>query len=379
MRKLILSLLCLSALSACENKAYDTEKLVTEVSLLEGEISVPIGNIGPFTLDLALKSETIGTILGAFIETEEDGTLLGKVQENMYTINVYEIIAKTKDMSEPFTYPLPDQEFTPGTLAGLLQSYGFHVVDQHVTLLLNNPLTAEYTISGETFVSCLDTRTYETRYSQKYPLENHVIRRGFGSSVLLDTTIPDTVHFSPSGIGIQNISLQLPAHMDEKLNAREFIFGTRYSNHLAAGEDAEIPLDMFGLRTVTVNVKLPIRAYRFKEVEVSLDVENTLPLQVTLSNVRLFTGEKPAVDENLVVSPETTVVKGGSLDNPATTPVTLKLRALEGTIPDITSIRMDLSAQSAPGFADTRLSAKQGIRVQSASATLRGGITLGGK
>jgi hypothetical protein len=56
----------------------------------------------------------------------------------------------------------------------------------------------------------------------------------------------------------------------------------------------------------------------------------------------------------------------------------VNIKALEGTIPDITGVQVELGIKADPGFADTCLSIKQGVSVKSASATLRGGITLGG-
>ena len=38
---------------------------------------------------------------------------------------------------------------------------------------------------------------------------------------------------------------------------------------------------------------------------------------------------------------------------------------------------MGLAIKSAPGFADTLLSLKQGVSIKSATATLRGGVTIG--
>jgi hypothetical protein len=90
-----------------------------------------------------------------------------------------------------------------------------------------------------------------------------------------------------------------------------------------------------------------------------------------------MTGKTPEVNEDLLVSPGVLVINGGSTTDPGKTPVTLNIKALEGSIPDITGVQVELSIVSAPGYADTRLSVKQGVSVKSASATLRGGITLG--
>jgi hypothetical protein len=194
--------------------------------------------------------------------------------------------------------------------------------------------------------------------------------------------LPDSIQNSPSQLGIENGTLNLPGNMMEKIyssSSADFVYSMEYTSHIAVGETLNLPLAMFGLDKLSFNFSLPIHAYEFREVEVKLDLENTLPFEVTLSNVQLMTGEKPAVDENLQVYPETLVIQGGSLEKPGVTPITVKLKALEGTVPDITGVKAQLGIDVGRGLAGTVLSLKEGVSVKSASATLRGGVTLGGK
>ena len=93
MRKTTLFLLGLLMVAACENKAYDTDNLILEGRVLENEISVPIGNVGPFTLELVTKSKTLSALLGGVMKTDEDGTIVNVASEDLYKINAYEIIA----------------------------------------------------------------------------------------------------------------------------------------------------------------------------------------------------------------------------------------------------------------------------------------------
>lgn len=382
MRKNLPFFLCLLLLAACENKAYDTEEnLIKEVTLFEEEMSVPIGNAGPFTLELALQSKNLSTILGSALTTEEDGTIISTSSEQFYKINVYEIIAKTQDLSQPVSYPVSDKSFAPSGIANLFQSFGFNSVDQRLKVLVNNPLNKPYTLGGDLHIVCQDTKEYKNVYDQTFPLEEVTVERSYSNTPLLDLELPDTVLFCPSTAELENWCFNLPADLDKEVrftNNPEFVFDTQYSCHIAAGEKGEIPLAMFGMSKVSIKFNLPVASYQLKEVEVSFELENTLPLQVSLADVKLMTGEKPEVNEALQVTPETLAIKGGSTETPGITPVTLNIKALEGTIPDITGMRVELSIKSAPGFADTRLSLKQGVSVRSASATLRGGITLGG-
>lgn len=381
MRKLIPFFLCLLMVTACENKLYDTEDgLNREMTLFEEEISVPIGSAGPLTLNLALQNKTVAAILGSAISTEEDGTIVSKSSDQFFKINAYEIIAKTKDVSQPFSYPVDNKSFAPSGVANLLQTFGFNSVDQHLKVTVNNPLNKSYSLGGALHVVCQDTKRYVYVYDQSFPLEGITIPRTRSDYSLLDMALPDTVLFTPSTLELKDWCFNLPANMDQEIRSsgtEEFAFNTKFSCHIAAGENAEIPLAMFGLSKMSFKFGLPVASYKFKEVEASFVLENTLPLQVTLTDIQLMTGKTPEVDENLLVSPGVLVINGGSTAAPGKTPITLNIKALEGSIPDITGIQVELSIKSAPGYADTRLSVKQGVSVKSASATLRGGITLG--
>lgn len=383
MRKTIPFFLCVLLFTACENKLYDTEDgLNREVTLFEEEISVPIGNAGPFNLELVLQSKSVGALMGAIMNTEEDGTIVSKTSNPFYKISAYEIISKTKDFSQPFSYPVENKDFSPSGIANLLQMFGFQMVDQHLTVFVNNPLKTSYSLGGDIHISCFNTKTYQTVYDQSFPLADITIERSASDTPLLDIVLPDDIGVCPSTAELRNWCFNLPANLDQQLrysNKTDFSFDLEYSCHIAAGKNGEIALSTFGLTETSFKFNLPIAAYKFKEVEASFELENTLPLSVTLKSIKLMSGEKPSVDENLLATPEELVIKGGSTETPGITPITLNIKALEGTIPDITGIQVDLSIKSDPDFADTRLSVKQGVSVKSASATLRGGITLGGK
>jgi hypothetical protein len=181
-------------------------------------------------------------------------------------------------------------------------------------------------------------------------------------------------------MGVKGLSFNLPADLMDKISSsssQDFIFTSSYSGHIAPGENLNLDLAALGLGSISAKAKLPIGPYRLKDVQVSFDLENTFPLDVTLSSLQLMTGEEPAVDTNLEVSPGTLVIGGGSPQKPTVTPITLRIKALSGAIPDITGIQVGLKLSSASGYATTPLSVKQGISVKSASATLRGGITFG--
>ena len=81
------------------------------------------------------------------------------------------------------------------------------------------------------------------------------------------------------------------------------------------------------------------------------------------------------VDDNIKITTDCTL-PGGSLANPATAEITLKIEAQEGTIPDINKLLLSFELASQPGLGVVTLSAKQSISIKSASAKLTDGITI---
>jgi len=380
----LLLLLSILLTASCANQAYDLDKLDKEVTLFENEISVPVGDVGPFTLELALKSEKIGALLGSVLETESDGTILSQRSAEFYRINAYEIAAKTEDLSQPFTFPVGDEDIFPAsTLTGLLTGFGFGAVDQKVSVTINNPLAQAYTLGGSSFVFCIDMRSSDTTFRKAVDLKDITVRTSYsGTTKLLEADIPDNILITPYKMGVKDFSINLPADLMSQIrgaSTTDFILTSNYTGHICAGNNLNFDLASL-IGSISVNFKLPISSYCLKDVQVSLDLQNTLPMEVTLSDIQLLTGEeKPAADPNLEVSPGTLVIKGGSLEQPGVTPITLRIQARSGAIPDITGIQLGLKLGSASGYAATPLSIKQGISVKSASATLRGGITFSGK
>lgn len=138
--------------------------------------------------------------------------------------------------------------------------------------------------------------------------------------------------------------------------------------------------------------KLEIGKYRLKKCDISLDIENTLPLSANIGNVRVLKHKEPAeaskaeeeessgeeenpVDENIVVQADFTI-DGGTPAHPAVTRITLSVEALEGTIPDLEGVLLDVNLKGQAGLEPIGLTTSQGILVKSSSAKLSGGITI---
>ena len=125
---------------------------------------------------------------------------------------------------------------------------------------------------------------------------------------------------------------------------------------------------------------LPIGQFKLSKCEVSLELESSIPLRVEIDNIRVLKHKESAdepntVDENIKVGPGVAVA-GGSLEKPATTPIKLTIEALEGTIPDIEGLMLDLKVSAEPGIGSVAITSKQGVILKSSSAKISGGITI---
>lgn len=379
MKRLIPLLFSILAIAGCENQAYDLDRLDKEVTLFEDGIAVPLGNVGPFTLELASKSETLGKVMSNLFQAESDGTIVCQGSKEFYRLNVYEVIAKSENPSQPTTFKISDKSTSPFAAAGMFMMLGFSTADQKITMELQNPLTEPFAIGGSAYYSCQNLQTYSTSFEETKSLDGTVIPSSYDKVTILRSSIPDTIPDAVSTMMLKDFCLEFPGDLMNKIrssSSADFVFTSNYSSHIAAGSRLNFDLASL-LGSLSIGFKLPIGSYGLKDAEVSFDLESTVPMQVTLSDIKLLTGAEPADNSDLEVTPGTLVIYGGSLENPGVTKITLGIRSKSGTIPDITGMKFGLKLSSAPGYEKTLLSMKQGISVKSASGTLRGGITFG--
>ena len=361
---------------ACENKAYDTENLNKEVTLFEKEISIPVGNLGPFTLEDILNSEKLSSIkalLGGVLKTDSDGYIKADTEDDFWVINAYEVALKASDLTQPFDYKAGSNSTAPSGLGSLLGAFGFGCGDQKVTISLTSPLKDAFNLNTTSSITCMNRRTYETSYTQSVTLEIEVPRSA-NTHVLKEFVLPDNVTDMPSEIQLNDVILHLPENLPDKIRSSRysnFTFNMVYSGYVTAGSDVSLPINDY-----IINLNLPLESFSFRDAQLSMNLVSTLPLDVTLSNLRVMKpGETGEQNENVEIT-ESVVVKGGSPEKPTVTPISFQLKAKEGVLTDFGGIKANITISSAPGFAKTRLTLKGGISVQSASATLLGGLTI---
>lgn len=361
---------------ACENKAYDMDNLNKEVTLFEKEISVPVGNLGPFTLEDILNSEKLSSIkalFGQVLKTDSDGYVKTDTEENFWVISAYEVAMKAPDRTQAFDYNAGSKSTAPSGLGTLLSSFGFGCGQQKVSLYLSSPLKVAFTLNTVGSILCMNYKTYQPTYSASVPLDPEIPRNS-SYYLLKEFVLPDNVSEMPSEISLSDMVLHLPANFSDKIRGGQysnFTFNMAYTGYVTAGSDVSLPINDY-----IINLNLPLESFSFRDAQLSMNLVSTLPLDVTLSNLRVMKpGETGEQNENVEIT-ESVVVKGGSPEKPTVTPISFQLKAKEGVLTDFGGIKANITISSAPGFAKTRLTLKGGISVQSASATLLGGLTI---
>lgn len=380
---MLAALLCIGCTG---NMDYDLSKGISkEVTLFENEISVPVGSIGPLTIGSILSSlgsvQGIGTLVSSYIKQDAEGSLTLRDSSDIFRINVYELEKKAGDVSAPFTWNAGFQTTSIGGMAGALGFLGLKTVNQQVKITASNPLYNDVTFRCKPSVTCR-AADFTTSYSG--PIEGMSERqlkfRTYNEQIA-EIKIPSDISDVISSITLEDLAFDLPANPSTKTDPRSnnlfFHFSYNYTCTVAVGETFKlVPVD-----GPIKGVNLPIGPYKVKKCRVNVELQNTLPLAVTIENLKALLpeeirDEEIMVDENILISPETISIEGGSLENPATTNLTLELEAADGTLPDISGLRAKVTVASQPGLGTVGLSARQGLYVKSASAVISGGITI---
>lgn len=381
-RYLILSLIAFPLLWSCSNMDYDiSEGFSKEVTLFEEEISVPIGNIGPFTISSTLggvsKVPGIGGLIGEYIKEGEDGSLVMENSGDIFKASVYELEKQIGNVSAPQVWDAGFQSSYAGGMAAALGMFGLKTVNQKVEITASNPLWDDVPVSCGATLSCSGSDYTSVPVPS---LDNFTLKARANNELIATQELPASVTAPLTSVSFSKLTLDLPANPVSQISDKKgnlfFAFSFRYICGLAVGETFSLPLKDMS----TGDINLPIGKYKVKKCEVSVELESTVPFAVSIDNVRALKpafaeGEEPAVDDNLVITSGFTI-DGGSLEHPATSTIKLEIEALEGTVPDISSLLIDLTVAAQPGLGDVALSGKQGIVVKSSSAKLSGGITI---
>jgi hypothetical protein len=380
--RLLLFCVLAAAFTSCSRSEYDiSEGFNKDITLFEKEISVPIGSIGPITIGSTLGGlsaiEGIGGLVAEYIKEDADGNLVLEDNGDIFRINIYELEKKLGDVSIAQTWNAGYQSGYVGGMASLLGYLGLKVSNQKLTVSALNPLYVDVHASCGATYGCMGTDGFYTAAIEALDDVNMSARKTIEAA---SVAVPDDVTSPVASISFANLAMDLPANPVSKLDNKNgnlfFAYTYSYVCGIAVGESFALPLSNIS----TGDINLEIGKFKLKKCEVTVEIENTIPLAVSIDNVRVLKPraskeEEAVVDENIAVTSGITVA-GGSLEKPAVTQLTIAIEALEGTIPDISEMLMDLNFAAQPDLGAVTLSAKQGLLVKSSSAKLSGGITI---
>lgn len=382
MKRLLIPVLALIALSAsCARQEYDiSEGVNKEVTLFENVISAPIGGLSTITIGSTLNGlsqvDGLGGMVAQYIKVAEDGALVLEDEGDIFRINVYELENRIGDVSAPQTWSAGYQSAYTGGMAPLLGYLGMKTVNQKVVVSAANPLNVDVPARCGATVTAMGSTLYSAPVTE---LDALTLQKRKTAEVATVNVAPE-VEDPLSLITFSDLQFDLPANPSANIadNTGNLFFAFTYNYTCGAAVGPAFSMPLTDISTGDIN--LTIGKYKVQKCVLKAEIENTVPIAVRLDSVMVIKpkadeSDPDVVDENIHVS-SGAVVAGGSLENPATSAIEITIEALDGTVPDIPELHLNLTLSGQPGLADTALKADQGITVKSVSAILYGGITI---
>lgn len=364
---------------ACTRMEYDTSDGVNhELTLFERQLTVPVGSIGPVTLETVLGSlnsiPVVGSLVSEMLKVDEQGLFYMESSGDIFKMNAYEVEKQMGDASVPQSWNSGDHMTSLGGAGILLSMVAMQPIGQKVDITVSNPISKSVAATSSSSLSCA---------GKDVPIEalnSFTLRSRTNGDKLMSLDIPQDQTDALNTIEMKGLTLALPANPSSLIRDETgnlfFTVGYKYSHNIVVSDIFNFPLTDLHIAAA----KLPIGQYKFKKCEISLELENSLPLQVEVKDIRAVKHREsedvaPEADDNIKITSGFTI-QGGSLEKPATTELALAIEALEGTIPDINGILLSIELKAQPGFTTVPVSAKQGLYIKSSSAKLTGGITI---
>ena len=358
---------------SCANMDYDISKGIdNEYTLFTDEVSMPIADIGPISPKQLLGDTDLGSTLGNMLKESEDGYLVVEKEETFYSnaVVLEYYMAGVLDFTQPLDVSIDGFKGYPGTVTETPADLGLTPILQEFSLFAINPLTDEIAVSGKVTLSTLEPEVFD---NAPVPAESQSFE--FYESTHDGETIIDVC-------SLENMVLHLPPSSVDKDPLGGFStisLGYRYKAHLAFANDfpAQIPIPVNDL-------DLPIGQYRVKDILLSTDVSNEIPITFVLDSVDVMVketdengNEKTVVCDDVSITPGLTIASGCS-GAPVVSPLAISIKAQNGTIPDIAGLQLNLSVKAPTGAGDRRINMNQSIRFNNIRATVSGGITVQG-
>lgn len=366
----ILMFMFLPLMWSCANMDYDISNGIdNEYTLFTDEVSMPIADIGPISPKQLLGDTDLGSTLGDLLKESEEGYLVVEKEETIYNNPILLLYMGALDPTQPQDVSIDDFVGHPGTVTESPADLGFIPASQDFSLYAVNPLTEGIAVSGKVTLSTL-SQEFEKVPVAAESKDFELFRTSIDGQSIIDEC------------SLENMVIHLPASLLEKdpLGGwSSVVLGYRYKAHLAFGNDfpAQIPIPVNDL-------DLPIGQYRVKDILLSTDVSNEIPITFVLDSVDVMVketdeegNEKTVVCDDVNITSGLTIASGCSRA-PVVSPLAISIKAQNGTIPDIAGLQLNLSVKAPTGVGDKRINMNQSIRFNNIRATVSGGITVQG-
>jgi hypothetical protein len=375
-RFLLFSGLTMLLLGACTRSEYDPSNGVNrEMTLFQEEIYVPVGQVGPITVkDLLSSNKSIASLLESLMKEESNGSFYIESEDQVFAMNAFREFMDIPDPTQPYHWDIGSQSCSIASTAALLRMFNIGFMNQRLSLYATNPITAPLTLNTDIWVRCKDS-SYQETYSKEYKMEDFSLRSSYSAISLFKLDIPAEVIDLVASVEMNDLTLDLPANAKDQVrpsNDAKFLFYTTFTSNLALSEKFSIS-QAFSISKLNV----PLGKFKLHKCYLAFDLENTLPLDVTIKSIKLR-DEKGNEIKDVVFSSDVKII-GGKPGAATVTPVVLEVEALTGTIPDIREVVLDLKFEYSKTAGLVPLSSAMSLSMKTASVKLYGGITLFGK
>ena len=372
---LLSSLAMLLSFVSCTRSEYDPDNVNREMTLFGEELFVPIGQVGPITVkDLLSSNKSIASLLESIMKEEPNGTFYIENQDQVFAMNAFRELMDIPDPTQPYHWDIGSQSCSIASTVALLRMFNIGFMNQRLSLYATNPITAPLTLNTDIWVRCMDN-SYNETYSKEYKMEDFSLRSSYSATSLFKLDLPAEVTDLVTSIEMNDLTLDLPANAKDQVRPSDdakFSFYTTFTSNLVLSEKFSLS-QAFPISKLNV----PLAKFKLHKCSLAFDLENTLPLDVTIKSIKLR-DEKGNEIKDVVFSSDVKIV-GGKPDAATVTPVVLEVEALTGTIPDIHEVVLDLKFEYSKTAGLVPLSSAMSLSIKSASAKLFGGITLFGK
>lgn len=357
---------------SCANKDYDISKGIDkEMTLFTDEISVPGGDIGPVSLGTLLDGTGFRETINEYVKEDEEGFLVIEKEDQVYQSIVMLLSMMLPDPSMPVDFPVGNFSKSIETMASALTGIGISLAQQSFSLYATNPLTEDIAVTGNLTLKSASGGEPQDNLIASEEFSHVQVSAGSDKGILLQVDRSAAEAFY--GCDLENIVLHLPGSLTEKdpLGGLNVIsIGYQYKSYLSLGDEFSSPF-VFTIG----DMDLPLGQFKVKEATICTEVSNEIPLTLTVNSIEAMVGEE--VFENVGVTPDL-VIASGSKEHPTVSPLEIVIKAKEGTIPDISGLRISLTIGPSSGEGDSRIGLNQNVYFNNIRAKVSGGITFKG-